>query len=190
MLLLASKSPRRKELLSQLGVKFTTLNVDINETPLANERSEDYVLRLAVEKAQAGLALQPNAEAVMGADTVVVANTSDGEVLLGKPDDYAHAVVMWKLLGGQQHQVMTAVALACADSIIHCVVVTDVWFKALTEQEMLWYWHSGEPQDKAGAYGIQGLAGQFVSKINGSYSAVVGLPLFETKQLINQMDIK
>ncbi|MEP4891255.1 MAG: Maf family protein [Aliiglaciecola sp.] len=190
MLLLASQSPRRKELLSQLGVKFTTLNVDINETQLANEDSNNYVVRLAIEKAQQGWLQFTQVDGVIGADTIVVVGRGKNEQVLGKPNNFEHARQMWLQLSDNQHRVMTAVALKTAAGSEHVVVETEVRFKLLTEAEMQWYWQTGEPQDKAGAYGIQGFAGNFVKRINGSYSAVVGLPLYETSELIKQAGIE
>jgi len=188
MLLLASQSPRRAELLRQLNIPFVTHNVCIDETARPKERSDSYVVRLAIEKATAGLTysqtLAPNhqhkLDFVLGADTIVVANQS----ILGKPKNFDHARMMWQQLAGKPHKVKTAVAIAFKDRTIHSLVITKVWFKALSEEQMLWYWQTGEPQDKAGGYGIQGLAGQYVKKIKGSYSAVVGLPLYETSELI------
>ncbi|GAA6184447.1 MULTISPECIES: Maf family protein [Alteromonadaceae] len=190
MLLLASQSPRRKELLSQLGVKFTTLNVDIDETQLANEDSNDYVIRLAIEKAQQGWRQHTQVDGVIGADTIVVVDSGNQEQVLGKPDNFQHARQMWQQLSDRQHKVKTAVALKNHLGTEHFIVETAVRFKLLSEAEMQWYWQTGEPQDKAGAYGIQGFAGNFVKHINGSYSAVVGLPLYETSELIKQAGIK
>ncbi|GAA0856560.1 Maf family protein [Aliiglaciecola litoralis] len=189
MLLLASQSPRRKTLLAQLGVQFTTLNVDIDETHRPLERSEDYVTRLAREKAQAGLASRPEMQWSLGADTVVVTDQGEHEQILGKPRDFEHAKHMWSQLAKGPHNVLTAVAIASNSDTIECVVNTQVWFSALSERQMQWYWNTGEPQDKAGGYGIQGLAGQFVKQIKGSYSAVVGLPLYQTSELIKQAGI-
>ena len=190
MLLLASQSPRRAELLNQLNIPFIAHNVCIDETVRPNEGSDEYVLRLAIEKATAGVTYcqylaskdKQGLNFALGADTIVVANQS----ILGKPENFEHARSMWKLLSGKPHQVKTAVAIASKDRTIHCLVNTNVWFKPLSEAEMLWYWYTGEPADKAGGYGIQGLAGQFVKKIEGSYSAVVGLPLYETSELIKK----
>lgn len=188
MLILASQSPRRAELLQQLQVPFTAINVGIDETPRLNELSTDYVLRLAIEKAQAGARVSSPSDWVLGADTVVVGHWQNEQQLLGKPRNFADARRMWQMLSGTQHQVLTAVALVSAKQIRHCLVNTHVWFKDLSESEMQWYWSTGEPQDKAGGYGIQGLAGQFITRIEGSYSAVVGLPLYETSELIKQME--
>lgn len=177
---LASGSPRRQELLTQLGVAFTRIVPGVEEVRRADESAADYVLRLARDKAQAGVALADNDLPVLGADTIVILN---GEVL-EKPRDEAHAAAMLRKLSGQTHQVMTAVALADNQRLLDCVVVTDVTFRVLSEQDIARYVASGEPLDKAGAYGIQGLGGCFVRKINGSYHAVVGLPLVETWELL------
>lgn len=189
MLLLASQSPRRKALLTELGTPFITLNVDIDETHRHDEGSEDYVLRLAREKAKAGLSRQKDCIWSLGADTIVVAQSNNQAHILGKPKDYDDARRMWKLLSHQPHKVLTAVAIASETSIIDCLVDTQVWFCDLSEDRMLWYWNTGEPHDKAGGYGIQGLAGQFVKQIKGSFSAVVGLPLYETRELMKQAGI-
>ncbi|MCT6698330.1 nucleoside triphosphate pyrophosphatase [Rheinheimera sp. 4Y26] len=182
---LASASPRRRELLSQLGVEFELVRGDIDETQLPGEAATDYVLRLARQKAAAGLAAQQSASKlpVLGADTIVVV---DGEVL-GKPLDQTDFLRMMRLLSNRQHQVYTAIALATTEQIWSDTVKTEVWFCELSEQQMLDYWHSGEPADKAGGYGIQGLAGRFIPKIAGSYFAVVGLPLYETAQLLTKL---
>lgn len=182
---LASASPRRRELLSQLGVEFELVRGDIDETQLPGEAATDYVLRLARQKAAAGLAAQQNAckLPVLGADTIVVV---DGEVL-GKPANQTDFLRMMRLLSNRQHQVFTAIALATEQQIWSDTVKTEVWFCELSEQQMLDYWHSGEPADKAGGYGIQGLAGRFIPKIAGSYFAVVGLPLYETAQLLTKL---
>mgnify|MGYP006176135489 CR=1 FL=1 len=187
---LASASPRRRELLAQLGVHFELVKADVDETQHPGELATDYVLRLAISKAQAGLAVQistaPKADSVLpvlGADTIVVV---DGEVL-GKPKDQSDFLRMMRLLSGRQHQVYTAIALVSRDKVLSDTVKTDVWFSELTETQMLDYWHSGEPADKAGGYGIQGLASRFIPKIAGSYFAVVGLPLYETDQLLQQL---
>lgn len=185
---LASASPRRRELLSQLGVEFELVRGDIDETQLAGEAATDYVVRLARQKAAAGLAAQQKTEPLptLGADTIVVV---DGAVL-GKPVDQADFFRMMQLLSNRQHQVYTAIALATPQQVWSDTVKTEVWFSKLSQQQMLDYWHSGEPADKAGGYGIQGLAGCFIPKINGSYFAVVGLPLYETAQLLNKLQDK
>lgn len=188
MLYLASQSPRRAELLAQLQRQFTTLNIEVDETPLKEELPQHYVVRLAEAKASAGLEMcQPN-DMVIGSDTAVVVGSLERPVILGKPVDKADAFAMWEHMSGKTHRVMTAVAIASPHRVMHKLVVTEVDFAPLSVAQKHWYWRSGEPQDKAGGYGIQGLAGQFVKQIRGSYSAVVGLPLYETQKLINEME--
>ncbi|WP_028116089.1 Maf family protein [Ferrimonas senticii] len=184
-LYLASTSPRRQQLLGQLGYQFQCLSPELDETPLAGESAAALVQRLAQAKAAAGLAQLDQAPAatalVLGSDTIVVL---DGEIL-GKPLDKADAVRTLRRLSGRSHQVMTAIAVASQQGCQVQLVVTEVQFCHLTDSEIDAYWDTGEPADKAGSYGIQGLGGNFVVAINGSYSAVVGLPLVETKQLID-----
>jgi septum formation protein len=184
---LASGSPRRRELLAQIGVPFVTLSAAVDETALPNESAERYVERLAREKALAGLAAleQPKAAVVLGADTSVVL---DGRIL-GKPENRAEALATLAALSGREHQVLTAVALASGERIESRVVTSRVRFRPLRAGEAEAYWDTGEPRDKAGSYGIQGLAAVFVSQIEGSYSAVVGLPLCETAQLLEEFGI-
>jgi septum formation protein len=183
-LILASQSPRRRELLAQLGYQFSVQASDIDETEEKAEQAYNYVLRLAKQKALHIFNLLPEIEQVnsyvLGSDTSVVFN---GQIL-GKPDNEADCIKTLSLLSNKQHQVLTAIALVSKNSIEGQVITTDVMFKTLTKVEILAYWLTGEPQDKAGSYGIQGIAGQFVKSINGSYSAVVGLPLYETAQLL------
>jgi septum formation protein len=183
-LILASQSPRRRELLAQLGYQFSVQVSDIDETVEPAETADNYVLRLAKQKALHILNLLPEAEQansfVLGSDTSVVFN---GQIL-GKPDNEADCLNMLSLLSNNKHQVLTAIALVSKNSAQGQVITTEVVFKVLTKAEISAYWLTGEPQDKAGSYGIQGIAGQFVKKINGSYSAVVGLPLYETVQLL------
>ncbi|HEX5793159.1 MAG TPA: Maf family protein [Rheinheimera sp.] len=179
---LASSSPRRRELLAQLGVNYELVKADIDETPLPAESAVLYVQRLALAKARAGLARLNKDLPVLGADTVVVAD----DTILGKPADFTEFRRTMQLLSGRSHQVMTAIALADAQRQLTALVCTEVTFRQLSAAEITAYWASGEPRDKAGGYGIQGLAGRFVRRINGSYSAVVGLPLCETEQLLQQ----
>ncbi|EMH4163505.1 septum formation inhibitor Maf [Pluralibacter gergoviae] len=184
MLYLASGSPRRQELLTQLGIRFERLVPGIEEQRQPQETAPHYVTRLAREKAQAGVALAARDLPVLGADTIVVLN---GQVL-EKPKDKEQAAVMLRQLSGQTHQVLTAVALADRTQTIDCQVMTEVTFRVLSEEDIADYVASGEPMDKAGAYGIQGLGGCFVRKINGSYHAVVGLPLVETYELLGNFN--
>ena len=183
-LYLASGSPRRQELLTQLGISFEKVVPGIEELRRPDESAQHYVARLAREKAQAGVAFTRDDLPVLGADTIVILN---GEVL-EKPRDAAHAAVMLRMLSGKTHQVMTAVALADSQHTLDCLVVTEVTFRALSDDDIADYVASGEPLDKAGAYGIQGLGGCFVRKINGSYHAVVGLPLVETYELLSNFN--
>ncbi|MBR9830374.1 MAG: septum formation inhibitor Maf [Oceanospirillales bacterium] len=183
-LILASASPRRRELLTQIGVSFRCDPVDIDETPTAQESARDYVERLALEKAQACLHRHGDA-VILGSDTSVVV---DG-CILGKPVDEDDAVQMLQRLSGRCHQVMTAIAVVSAQQQQVQTVVTDVTFVTLDEARCRAYWRTGEPCDKAGAYGIQGLGAVLVKRIEGSYSAVVGLPLMETADLLQQFDI-
>ncbi|MCC2617652.1 Maf family protein [Aestuariibacter halophilus] len=186
MLILASQSPRRRELLAQLGVSFTTLPADIDETVMTAELPDAYVARLAEQKAAAVRQQVAVSDWVLGSDTAVVI---DGQIL-GKPADEAEFRSMMLRLSGKQHQVLTAVALIGQTGTTLKVVTTDVTFDVLTDAQIHWYWQTSEPKDKAGGYGIQGLGGQFVKHINGSYSAVVGLPLCETRQLLEQAGVE
>lgn len=179
-LFLASSSPRRGELLSQINIDYERIDAAIDETQKKGETSQQYVQRLALEKALAGLHKNKGQGLVLGADTIVVCE----QQVMEKPRDKDHAQQMMQLLSGNTHQVLTAVAVVSEQLQQVKLVTTDVTFKLLTKQEISDYWDTGEPQDKAGGYGIQGIAGQFVTHISGSYSAVVGLPLYETAQLI------
>ncbi|XKH01417.1 Maf family nucleotide pyrophosphatase [Marinobacter nauticus] len=180
-LILASASPRRTELLTSIGVSFDVQPADIDETPGPDETAYDYVERLAREKAEA-VALSSPHQLVMGSDTSVVL---EGEIL-GKPATQAEARSMLARLSGNTHQVMTAVALVEKGRCQHVVSVTNVTFRQLEADEIDAYVATGEPMDKAGGYGIQGLGGIFVTDLQGSYSAVVGLPLQETAALLAQ----
>ncbi|MEH6365729.1 Maf family protein [Pseudomonas marincola] len=185
-LYLASSSPRRSELLQQIGVPFTLCIAPVDETPFAGELPCDYVQRLALAKAQAALASLPEGDAVvLGADTAVVL----GQQILGKPLDRDDALATLRSLSGREHQVLSAVAVVSAQRSDVRVVSTAVTFRALSDAEIEAYWATGEPCDKAGSYGIQGLAGVFVTQLQGSYSAVVGLPLCETAELLASFDV-
>lgn len=186
MLLLASQSPRRAELLQQMGIIFEILPVHLDESQFSNEPPLDYVRRLACAKSALGWQRSAQDKPVLGADTTVVIN----QQVLGKPQDMADAQRMLSLLSDNVHMVYTAVALTTAQGQFDCVVKTEVKFGVLSFQQICDYWHSGEPKDKAGSYAIQGAGGQFVQSIKGSYSAVVGLPLFETRQLLNEIGYK
>lgn len=179
LLYLASGSPRRRELLTLLELPFERLTTDVAEQREPDETPEDYVQRLALDKARAGVAVAPRDLPVLGADTIVVL---DGRVL-EKPANIQQAAEMLAALSGRQHQVMTAIAFADAKQHLAAMVVTDVTFITLSSDDIRHYISSGEPMDKAGAYGIQGKGGCFVREIRGSYYAVVGLPLVETREL-------
>ncbi|MEL7941578.1 Maf family protein [Pseudomonas delhiensis] len=181
-LYLASSSPRRRELLTQIGLSFHLVSGNIDETPEDGETPAAYVERLARGKALAGLTMlaQRPDVCVLGADTAVVL---DGRIL-GKPKDYDDSLAMLSALSGRQHQVLTAVAVADRDRCEVRVVASTVSFRRIGEAEAQAYWATGEPQDKAGGYAIQGLAAIFVNRVEGSYSGVVGLPLCETAELL------
>jgi len=185
MLLLASQSPRRAELLKQIGIPFSQYPVDIDETALPHETAEKYVRRMAQEKSNFGYKRAGAKKLVLGADTIVVAQGN----ILGKPKDKADAISMLNILSDNTHQVMTAVSLTSATQQKTIMVETLVCFGPLSTQQITSYWRTGEPQDKAGSYGIQGIGGQFVKSINGSYSAVVGLPLYQTRILLTEFGI-
>lgn len=176
---LASQSPRRRELLAQIGVSHEVVRVDVEECQARGELAADYVRRLSLDKAKAGAALKQD-KPVLGADTIVVL---DGQVL-EKPASEDEAIAMLLGLSGCTHQVMTAVSVVYRHQQRTCVSTSSVRFREITEAEARQYWLSGEPQDKAGGYGIQGLGAVFVERIEGSYSGVVGLPLFETAALL------
>lgn len=189
MLYLASGSPRRRELLQQIGVPFEVVKVTVDESPLAGEDPFDYVLRLAAAKALAGVTWLEQqgvrAPLVLGSDTTGVLH---GEIL-GKPRNRDDAIAMLQRMGGHTHQVITGIALAGEAGVQVAHSVTDVTFRPISEREAEAYWNTGEPADKAGAYGIQGFGAIFVARIEGSYTGVVGLPLFETSELLGQAGV-
>jgi septum formation protein len=186
MLILASASPRRHELLSQAGLKFTVVAANINEDRLPNEAAAAYVQRLAEEKAQAvwnlnkSLDTEEDPLVVLGADTCVVC---DGNIL-GKPADSSDARRMLELLSGRTHVVMTGVAIVTGRKIVRDVEITQVTFNQLNDREIAQYIVSGEPMDKAGAYAIQGYAARWIPRIEGCYFNVVGLPIARTVALL------
>lgn len=171
MLVLASQSPRRAEILRQAGIPFVVRVAPVDETPLDHESPDDYVRRLAEAKAQA-IAADPG-DLVLAADTTVVV---DGEIL-GKPADAADARRMLELLSGRRHDVLTGICLRRGDEQICDCAVTAVWFAPMTSQEIGDYVASGEPMDKAGAYAVQGAASKFIPRIEGCYYNVMGLPI-------------
>jgi septum formation protein len=171
MLVLASQSPRRSEILRQAGISFTVRTAPVDESPLPGEPPEDYVQRVAERKARAVPRVAD--EIVLGADTTVVVN---GE-MLGKPVDTADARRMIAMLEGRHHRVMTGICLLRGAEIVRDCAITQVWFAPMSAAEIDEYAASGEPMDKAGAYAIQGLASKYVEKIEGCYFNVVGLPM-------------
>lgn len=177
-LLLASASPRRSALLTQLGVAHRILATEVDESALPAERPEALVLRLARLKAERGAG--GGALASLGADTIVCVD----ERVLGKPRDAAEAAAMLELLSGREHRVLSGVALAARGAVRTALSASTVRFRTLTAAEIDGYWASGEPRDKAGAYAIQGLAARFIERLEGSYSGVMGLPLYETAALL------
>ncbi len=193
-LILASASPRRRELLAQIGIHFVVQTADVDETPLLGESAAALVERLAILKAEtvwdavgASLAgdtaenrLHGKLLPVLGSDTLGILN---GELLV-KPRDFPHAQQMLRQMSGQAHEILTAVALTTATGTQVRLSRSVVKFRTITDSEILAYWASGEPHDKAGAYAIQGLGAVFIEKLEGSYSGVMGLPLFETAQLL------
>ncbi|TAL48865.1 MAG: septum formation inhibitor Maf [Methylovulum sp.] len=183
-LILASASPRRQELLDQIQVNYTVYPVDIDETPLPGEAPLAYVQRLAAGKSAACAAQLGGGIPILAADTAVVLDT----LIIGKPKDKDDALAILRLLSGKTHQVYTAISLRGREHG-QAVSVTEVTFRPLTEREIDAYWQTGEPQDKAGSYAIQGRGGLFVASIAGSFSGVVGLPLFETGQLLAEQGI-
>lgn len=185
---LASTSPRRRELLEQIGVGYTLIGAEIDEHPRPGETPEVLVERLALEKARAGLAARPAGDPVpvLGADTLVVL---DGRPL-GKPAGRAEALRMLAALSGRAHQVLSAVALVTEEREAVRLNRSRVWFRDIGEAEREAYWESGEPADKAGGYAIQGLGALFVERIEGSYSGIMGLPLFETARLLQDFGIR
>lgn len=182
LIYLASASPRRSALLDQIGVAHRVQPVDVDETARSGEAPEQYVRRLAVLKAETlwqklpALQRQP----VLGADTAVVLD----DQILGKPSDETDCVRMLSLLSARTHHVFTAVALRASDGCQSRVNVSEVTFRKLADEEIRRYWRSGEPADKAGAYAVQGRAALFIERIAGSYSGIMGLPLFETGELL------
>lgn len=181
-LYLASASPRRRELLGQIGVRFEPRPVTVDESRQPREAARDYVLRLARAKAETAWALVSRgvAGAVLAADTAVVV----GDSILGKPRDRGEALAILDQLSARTHEVLTAVALRSSRGLESRISASRVTFRAVRPDEAEAYWETGEPRDKAGAYAIQGYAATFITALDGSYSGVMGLPLFETAELL------
>ena len=190
MLILASASPRRRDLLDQVGLTFTVETADIDETPQLAEDPIAYVKRLAEHKAAAVFARHASRERliVLGADTTVVIDNHGGPQILGKPEDEADAARMLHLLSGRTHRVITGVALITATSPpLIAAEITEVEFSPLTDREIAAYIATGEPLGKAGAYGIQGRAAKFIPRINGDYFNVMGLPLARVTAMLAEL---
>ena len=176
---LASVSPRRRELLAQIGVPYRVVGADIDESVRSGEAPRDYVLRMARQKA---LTVRERGETlpVLAADTTVVLDNT----LFGKPRDRDDGLAMLGRLSGRAHEVLTAVALANSRDVTLRLSVSTVRFRGLSAEECAAYWETGEPRDKAGGYAVQGAAAVFIESLSGSYSGVMGLPLFETGELL------
>lgn len=183
-LILASSSPRRRELLQQLGLDFQINSPNIDESIYLNESVEHYVERLACSKADAIFEEFPNA-IIIASDTSVAVDHH----ILGKPESKQHAFEMWNLISGRRHDVLSGVCVRTKHKKLSIVVRTEVEFQELTPQEMDDYWNTGEPLGKAGGYAIQGIAARFIPNIMGSYTNVVGLPLHETVQLLQTVKV-
>ena len=184
-LILASASPRRTEILQQMGVRHLVKPTNIDETPKPNEPAVDYVQRMALEKAQNIIAQSSASIPVLGADTCVVCDAQ----IFGKPQDKQQALDMLLALSGRTHQVYTAVAVGNAEDCAVLVSTTEVLFRKLSVQECISYWETSEPKDKAGSYAIQGYGAVFIESINGSYSGVVGLPIEQTAKLLDTFGV-
>lgn len=177
---LASKSPRRRKLLEQIGVHYALIATELEEEPLLGEAPEDYVLRVSLDKAKAGQKLiSGNELPVLGADTAVIVD----ERILGKPSCEDDAAAMLRTLSGRTHRVLSAVALVGSEESA-VLSISEVSFRQIRSAEIRAYWQTGEPADKAGGYAIQGLGALFVRELRGSYSGVMGLPLYETGRLL------
>lgn len=183
-IILASASPRRRELLDQIGIRYDVMPVDIDESAACGESPQALVQRLAMEKATAAWQLSDKNIPVLGADTLGVL---DGELLV-KPENLAHARRMLKAMSGRTHRILSAVAIRHQGGHDSCVNISKVTFKSISDAEIDAYWASGEPQDKAGTYAIQGLGAVFVKHLEGSYSGVMGLPLYETWELLSRLN--
>lgn len=183
---LASKSPRRQALLNQMGLLFEVQEIDVNESVNDGESGYEYVDRIATAKSRAGHLLVKNKRIpVLGADTCIVFN----EEIIGKPRDKKDAIDILKKLSGNQHRVLTAIALSNESKCLSKVQASKVFFKDLSDEEINAYVESDEPRGKAGAYAIQGLGAKFINNIEGSYSGIMGLPIFETAELLNEFNL-
>lgn len=182
-IILASASPRRRELLDQIGVRYDVKVADVDESSVAGESADEMVVRLAALKAETIWQASDKTRPVLGSDTL---GELQGQLLV-KPDDFAHAHKMLSSMSGRWHRILSAVAVRDASGMKTALSESKVWFRTLSDAEIKQYWDSGEPQDKAGSYAIQGLGAVFVERIEGSYSGIMGLPLFETDQLLKEV---
>ena len=205
-LILASASPRRKQLLLQIGLTAEAYAADIDETALPGESAEDYVLRLAELKAKTAADKYYNDIKATGAQNILIIGSDTSVVvdkrILGKPLDKADAISMWHLMSGRSHQVLSSVAILHyvkvnqqgdtslqLSELKRCISVNTVTMRNILEQEMHSYWDSGEPADKAGAYAVQGMAAKWIEKIEGSFSGIMGLPLYELSKMLEDYDM-
>jgi septum formation protein len=184
MIILASQSPRRAELLAQMGVRFRVAPASIDETLLPGENAADYVERIATAKAQA-VQRKFTDHTVLGSDTAVVLDRT----ILGKPTDRANGMRMLLALAGRTHEVLTGVAVLAAGRTYYRLNSSRVLLRDISPEEAAAYWATGEPADKAGGYAVQGLAAAFIERIEGSYSGIMGLPLFETMQILKTVGV-
>lgn len=184
-MILASASPRRRQLLGQLGIRHEARPTDILEVPQTGESPERYVHRIAAEKSLAAQGLIGHETPVLAADTEVVLDDD----ILGKPLDQAHAMAMLARLSGRTHRVLSAVSLRAGNRHWEALSISEVSFRPLTLDEIAAYWMTGEPQGKAGAYAIQGLGALFIEHLSGSYTGVMGLPLRETGDLLRRIGL-
>lgn len=184
-IILASASPRRAELLQQVGLNFTVMPADIDESVYPNESVASYVQRMAESKGELIRQRQPSSDIIIAADTTVCID----EKILGKPQNQADCLEMMASLSGRIHKVYTAVVVSQLDFIGSALSTSEVSFREISQSEALKYWQTGEPRDKAGSYAIQGKGAAFVTRLSGSYTGVVGLPLYELSQLLRETDV-
>ncbi|CAA6802499.1 MAG: Septum formation protein Maf [uncultured Thiotrichaceae bacterium] len=184
-IILASASPRRRELLDQIGIRYDVKVADVDESSVAGESADEMVVRLAALKAETIWQASDKTRPVLGSDTL---GELQGQLLV-KPVDFAHAHEMLSAMSGAWHRILSAVAVRNEHGMNTALSESKVWFRHLSDEEIKQYWNSGEPQDKAGSYAIQGLGAVFVERIEGSYSGIMGLPLFETGQLLRKVSV-
>ena len=184
-IILASSSPRRERILRDIGIRFIKCPADIDESVLPGEKPDKYVRRMAEAKAKK-IAKQEKHKPVLGADTIVLI---DGRIL-GKPKNREQALRYITLLSNRTHSVLTSVALVCSDRCESIVARAEVTFRKISKREAILYWETGEPKDKAGGYGIQGVGGIFIDRIEGGHGTVIGLPVLETEKLLRLFNVE